>query len=207
METTIDARSLTKELFCTSLAIENTMPSANPVTKMLTYTSPVPFRDGWRSIPDELRVEILRYALPSNENLCVTEFNCLLRCPRAKLPSAPNSCFDTHVVPLLAVPEIAGIVQEIFYAQNTMWLNTSPTESYPRHLPYAMGNFVRQMKLEFALSVAKLRLVRSAMADGVAFPNLDQVELIIWGCGGTVRVAGGAKKWVSNKFFRSRWIY
>jgi hypothetical protein len=106
----------------------------------------------------------------------------------------PDLRFDTHVVFLLAVPELAELVREIFYAQNAMWLDGCTPQSYPRHLPYAMGKFVRQLKLWFRLFVAEQRLLREVLADGVAFPNLDHVGLYIHGTGGNVRVACSEKK-------------
>jgi hypothetical protein len=85
-DTTVDARVATNELICTSPAAMEMMTITSLATKDLTYASPAPFRDGWRSLSDELRVAILRHTLPSNENLCVTDFNRLLRSPTAERP-------------------------------------------------------------------------------------------------------------------------
>jgi hypothetical protein len=70
---------------------------------------------GWLKLPNELKLHILRHALPDGET-----FDCeYFRVPRCRFDRDPNRC-DTYVLPLLCIPDLTGLVTEVLYGQNTI---------------------------------------------------------------------------------------
>jgi hypothetical protein len=86
------------------------------------------FLDGWLTLPDELKLRIVSFALPSDRVLAALALNPPLQ---KQLPSSVAEIwrrkflemfqlFESEVLPLLACSEIAGMVNEVFYKQNTV---------------------------------------------------------------------------------------
>jgi hypothetical protein len=77
-----------------------------------------PFLNGWRRLPDELKIHILKYALPADQN-----FGDRASFRRGKdIRGIPLMVgFYKFVLPLLiAFPESAGLISEVFYS-TTSW--------------------------------------------------------------------------------------
>jgi hypothetical protein len=68
-----------------------------------------PFLEGWSKLPTELKLEILRYALPSGETLDFAHFSKHLKRiePKSMRERAQRlRIFDINILPLLAYPAI-----------------------------------------------------------------------------------------------------
>jgi hypothetical protein len=142
-----------------------------------------------RKLPDELKVEILQYALPCGETFTSLLFDqshlddkyLRLKQNRMKLPLNSQlqfkalRMFQVDVFPLLACPEVRHLVPEVFYGQNTMNLTTAPRHfSYPRS---SVGTHVRSVALDMQVTAENL-LCLEKLATGVCgLPNLHTVDL------------------------------
>jgi hypothetical protein len=145
-------------------------------------TTATPFLDGWRKLPDELKLTILRHALPSREEFGSLSFNkaevylecrLLYDCGEDYFSDASLPRFQTNVMPLLVCPEIRHLASEAFYAQNTMRLGGV---LYPRPSVWA---FVRRVHLTLpnrSRDCAMLEILANATSR---VENLHTIDLDI----------------------------
>jgi hypothetical protein len=82
------------------------------------------FLDLRNTLPDELKLEILKYTVPSGESYCDVNFQVLNFLVSY---SEPALALKYHVVPLLSLscPSIKPLVIEAFYSQNSFFLMQS----------------------------------------------------------------------------------
>jgi hypothetical protein len=132
---------------------------------MATATAPT-FLDLWNSFPDDLKLEILKYTVPSRERYSDRSFDVL---NFHLCHNAPNLALKYHVVLLLSCPEIKPLVTEAFYAQNLFALQQEEFDVrgffYPRrsvnHHIRAISIWIRYTDpwpIEFLSRIAKGQL-------------------------------------------------
>jgi hypothetical protein len=69
------------------------------------------FLAGWRTLPDELKLEVLRCTVPNRYIYVFQDFEASKEDVQ---PRPETQAFRDLVVPLLSVPEIRGLVLEVF---------------------------------------------------------------------------------------------
>ena len=162
-------------------------------TTNMTTESDSFFR-GFRSLPGELKLLILRYTV--HTPTAVTACAWLDKCDLHYL-CYPQDCFDRNlfqyrtletrrllkktVMPLLSVPEIKPLVLEVFYGVNRTVLLSNNTPSSNRNICYCPPPVVKPFvrRLEINLDYNKphhLRLLRD-ISDGSTFPNLHYLTV------------------------------
>jgi hypothetical protein len=152
------------------------------------------FVQGWRKLPDELKLEIIRHALPSgmpfNANFFKGELpQSIKNIIESRLQRYPHDStvarivhldvFRRSLIPLLACPETASFVDEALYTQNSFNLCVSPLLPSP-----AILGFIRHVHMyatvpgEWGLSGWWDVLMK--IADGsLGLSNLHVVEIEI----------------------------
>jgi hypothetical protein len=145
-------------------------------------TTATPFRHGWRKLPDELKLTILRHVLPSGEEFGSLSFNkaemyfecqLLFDCGEDSFPDASLPRFQTDVFPLLACPETRHLVPEAFYTQNTMRLHGS---LYPRPSFWVFVRRVHLSLLDYPKDCARLEILANATSR---VEHLHRIDLDI----------------------------
>jgi hypothetical protein len=130
----------------------------------------------WRKLPDELKVHILGYLVPTGGQYSAQDF---VKWTNMSL------CHEVWnvVMPLLSCPEIFNFVVELFWGQNTMCIHKRrahkskrSTVLYPPHYSWV---YLRRLRLSLgdgALDEGALQDVARAIRD---FPHLRHLTLII----------------------------
>ena len=109
---------ITSTPFSTSQLLTLTAHTTAGTTKIFSMsTPPPPFLARWRNLPDELKVQILTFTIPHNEKYTHRDFTAPEQHPR---PRPAAEAYHNLVIPFLSVREIAGMVAEVFYGQNTI---------------------------------------------------------------------------------------
>ena len=152
------------------------------------------FLRGFRSLPGELKLLILRYAVhtPTAVTSCTWLDECNLH-----FLCYPQDCFEINlfqygtletrrflketVMPLLSVPEIKHLVLEAFYGVNQTVMLSNDTPSSNRNICYCPPPVVRPLvrRLEINLDYNRphhLKLLR-VISDGSTFPNLHYLTV------------------------------
>jgi hypothetical protein len=83
-----------------------------------------PVLAGWRTLPEELRLQILTYVIPSEgfygpEDFAQGPFLCHYRSARCGCDPAVKQYYDV-VQPFILCPDTREVVAELFYGKNTM---------------------------------------------------------------------------------------
>lgn len=159
---------------------------------MTTAFVPQDFSDGWRKLPDELKLMILAYALPHGLVCISTYFDRYqmdqecgkvlgLDPPAIPLKTQPNDymgSFEANVLPLLACPEIRCLVYEVFYGQNTMKLHRiyASDVSFP---PRSIGIFVHSVQLHVTVGAEGYTVLEKLANGGLGMQNLRSLDINI----------------------------
>ncbi|KAH4194617.1 hypothetical protein HBI56_187490 [Parastagonospora nodorum] len=125
-----------------------------------------PFLAGWTKLPDELKLEVLRNALPRD-----MEFNSIWTRPQA----LQDVCLLEHCIPYLACPPLAALALEVIYSQNTLRL-TIFRELNPALPPVHYRNFVRYWHVLIEVNHVPFGSLDKLAA---AFPNVQSVRVHI----------------------------
>jgi hypothetical protein len=158
----------------------------------LVITEPAPFFSGWCKLPDELKIEIFKYVLPTGLELGSSDFE------REKDGNA--TAFEEQVAPLLiALPQEVGLLYDTFYSANSisidmmvLW-NFFPNEAIHPDLPASFGDstikmrypprsinhFVRHLKIQMEFTMLRFDFLRRLGDGSFGFENLVDVELSI----------------------------
>jgi hypothetical protein len=119
--------------------------------------------DGWQKLPNELKLIILRYALPSGETFGWLSFNKTqlhqtysqytngCKTPSTSLIACMvevRRC-ETNVLPLMACPVIGALIPEAFYTQNVFKILILPGEVSSEVVlpPVLVGKAMRHVKI------------------------------------------------------------
>jgi hypothetical protein len=140
-----------------------------------------PFFKGWRRLPDELKVHVLKYALPADQNFGDCGF---FRTGKNILGPPLMVSFHKVVFPLLiAFPESPGLISEVFYSTNTMVIHdTCPSEiSELQHPPQTVTYWVHQVQINLKLSVENLHYLRRLSRGEMGLPNLQLLAIQFMG--------------------------
>jgi hypothetical protein len=135
------------------------------------------FLAGWRSLPDELKLHVLRYVLPSNETYSESDF---------------RGCkyYPTNFLSLLSVEQCKDLALEVLYGQNTVYIthsraeNTLPGTEWP---PKYVFQHIKSIELYFRhIGSSILDLLRN-IVDGTAnIAHLHSLKLHI--CSGCLNI-------------------
>jgi len=152
------------------------------------------FLRGFRSLPGELKLLILRYTVhtPTAVTACAWLDNCDLHylCYPQDYFERDVFRYGTHetrrllkktVIPLLSVPEIKHLVLEAFYGVNRTVMLSNTTPSSNMDICYCPPPVVRPLvrRLEINLNYNKphhIKLLRE-ISDGSTFPNLHYLTV------------------------------
>jgi hypothetical protein len=141
---------------------------------MLTDNPAIPFFKGWCSLPDEIKLQILRHTLPSNDTYSYERF----RKWSFVFEKNHRDDFRELVIPLLSVPALYGMVLEALYSQNTMYIKKYVIEG-SRKLPrVGVRHHVRLLELhasEYAPSM--LGFLWKFAATSTPFQNLQTLAI------------------------------
>ena len=157
---------------------------------------PSTFLQGWHKLPDELKVMILRYAVPYGETFSSVNVNksaldqecrrvarhgpSRFRWQQEKIDQLRK--YETHVMPLLTCPETAGLAAEIFYAQNNMVLRSMGDRAFWRP-PSNMLPFIRSVETSVVVSNSMFEFFArdlSALSQlTLGLPNLRNLILVV----------------------------
>jgi hypothetical protein len=131
------------------------------------------FSSGWYKLPDELKLHVLRYALPVDQHYTYQDFNRSLR-----YAGMQHDHFETAVFPFLACPRLSSLASEYLYSHNTIQL--WPTFPKPTFLPYvAMRHCIRNLYVHVKRDINDFEFL-AKLADGsTAFQRLRDLEINI----------------------------
>jgi hypothetical protein len=149
-------------------------------------TATTSFHDGWRTLPDELKLEILRYALPCGKTFKSLQFN------KAKMEERKDKSlnhtlarwvymFQSEVVPLFTCSETRDLVPDAFCSQNTMELDQFAWMPllYP---PPSIRPLIRSIKMNVMFynknGIARLEKLATISHN---LPNLRSVDVEVKG--------------------------
>lgn len=136
--------------------------------------TPHQFLIGWRKLPDELKVEILGYALPSGDYLLPNPF-------RRELYRRDSVCLRNHVRPILACPEIAALGLEVLYKQNVLFFDNiykeEPLLLPPKPLRKHVHCWYAQLNIE-QVGSSNFNMLATNQAG---FPAMKSITLFIQG--------------------------
>ena len=134
------------------------------------------FLAGWNSLPDELKLHILKYTVPSGNYYQALDFNNIE--PRLR----------RIVYPLMSCPEIKGLVMEAFYGQNTLTIKHTPyvfidpQDDVIHYPPPAVSGHVRHLHLHLYQPGIRTFIIFFKIADGtLGFPHLHSIHIDIEG--------------------------
>jgi hypothetical protein len=162
-------------------------PTLNPrerPPKMSTATTS--FLNGWRTLPDELKLEILRYALPCDETFKSLQFSkAKIEERQDKSPNRPLArwvwMFQSEVVPLLTCSETRDLAPEAFYSQNTMELDQFAWMPL-QYSPPSIRPHIRSIKMNVMFhnknGIARLEKLATISHN---LPNLRSIEVEVKG--------------------------
>jgi hypothetical protein len=141
-----------------ALSILSTMSTVSTITIMTADVV-----DGWQKLPNELKLIILRYALPSGETFGWLSFNKTqlhqtysqytngCKTPSTSLIArmAEVRRCETNVLPLMACPVIGALIPEAFYTQNVFKILILPGEVSSEVVlpPVLVGKAMRHVKI------------------------------------------------------------
>lgn len=162
---------------------------------MSIMTEPTIFVRRWTQLADELKLKILRHALPANETMVHIQFNTK---HRDRTVSTANNMgrkddipkewflFDNEVLPLLACPPIAALAREAFYTQNTFtlggnssWRMLRRADAFGGPLASKVRPYVRRTVLQLSPHPDTIRAFAHITSW---FPNLHvcQINFDCW---------------------------
>jgi hypothetical protein len=158
-------------------------PDITPTRKSSAETvsmdaQPGSFLKGWRSLPDELKLQILALALPADHTYREMTF----RSGTSYSLGAPTQQLDDLVYPLLSIPEVQGLVLEAWYTQNTFSFRDKGDGFHKNasfDLPPAhMRPYVRSMQLKINKNGdIGLRLLTAIVDGSLGFKNMHDIEI------------------------------
>jgi len=129
--------------------------------------------EGWRSLPDELKLHVLHYTVYQYGFFSGWHFKNQLVDP----PRLQNHLGRT-VYPLMSVPELKPLVVEAFYASNTMLVHFSPVANIP---PRALRPYVRQLHFESGATAAAFDLLVRFGNGTLGFSRMKRIHLVFNG--------------------------
>jgi len=149
---------------------------------------PTPFLLRWRALPNELKLLILGFALPSDATFSPLDFSQMrsrnnityVRKLTEPWPSRERDVaitksqrFDAELLPLLACPEIATLATEVFYNRNIMKLSHGFSLLPPRRT----RSFVRNIRVASIVTLESVGALETLADDVSVFDNLRVVTL------------------------------
>jgi hypothetical protein len=148
------------------------------------------FLDGWLTLPDELKLRVISFALPFDARLLSLDFSAALRDQidpdllQSWLFASPGglTTFNTDVLPLLACPELRHMAYEAFYKPNTIVFSVSRDSSHLCHPTKFITAFMRRIRMlpDFETVEGFAFLIKVGKED-LCGANLHRVELFITG--------------------------
>jgi hypothetical protein len=137
---------------------------------------------GWRALRDELKLLVLSDMLPRDQILRSFDFEKLRSISKPR-----HSAYEYHkLLLLLSIPEIAGLVNQVLYSQNTLSLSFSETLHPPQHMRHhvrkvtVMIGYMHSITLHMlrrvaksTMSYAKLQVVRTGFRVNCRHPGCD----------------------------------
>lgn len=138
------------------------------------------FVEGWRKLPDELKVAILKHALPSGKVFRMAAFHETFVQSRKK-SLYPDNLYDARIIfsnqvlPLLACPEISTLALEVFYAHNTLRL----VPSLRRQAPSGLGMLIRHVFMSMPMGQTGYECLKRLSNGSLGLHNLAVIEIVI----------------------------
>jgi hypothetical protein len=130
-------------------------------------------------LPDELKIKILKEILPIDSYFSKSDFSSAQHRLNLLLWKRP-SVFQTVVVPFLAaVPELHGLINDVFYGSNTIFISNEPGEFMHPQPP--MDHVVKRMELTTLMTDEDFSYLRKLGRGDFGFENLVQVDIVIDG--------------------------
>jgi hypothetical protein len=130
------------------------------------------FLECWSSLPDELKLHILRYVLPSNENYREYDFRSW------KYSQENTGDLKKLFYPLLSIGHCKHLALEVLYSQNRICIWHEPELPGTIWPPKHVFQHIRSIELSFKhMGTSILDLLRT-IADGTAgFRKLHSMKL------------------------------
>jgi hypothetical protein len=126
------------------------------------------FLQGWRCLPDELKLMVLEFALPSGETLKSNHFN---KGGRWVFRDRINC--DHDILPLLACPELTDLATGVLYQNNTMRISFEDLYLPPP----AVRRHIRKIELSFDVNTSDFSRLATLIKGNVDFPGLELVKV------------------------------
>ena len=130
------------------------------------------FIEGWRSLPDELKLHILHYVVNFDGTFAKRHFM------NSHVPAPYKTHLHGIVYPMMSVPELKGLVVEAFYAQHTVLIcRSTATPSRPDYMslpPRAFRPHIRRMRFS---SEATLETMDTIQFDTQSFGHQVSTRL------------------------------
>jgi hypothetical protein len=135
-----------------------------------------PILANWRKLPDELKVYILKYLVPTGGHYSAQDF----------VKWTDMSLFQevwNMVMPLLSLPEIFDLVVELFWGQNTMCIHErrahKPKRSTVLYPPHYSWVYIRRLRLSLGDGALDEGALHDVARTARGFTHLCHLTLII----------------------------
>ncbi|KAF1919087.1 hypothetical protein BDU57DRAFT_568163 [Ampelomyces quisqualis] len=144
---------------------------------------------GWLTLPEELKVEVLRNTLPRNLTYNARIFNAHSPSPERRDTDGPlmeAEIYKEVVIPLLSISEIRHLVLQVFYAQNTMEVKHGELRgAYPNLRtrtaipPVHIRHLVRYLEIDIRrVDHGAIGFLGRLAAPALGFAGLHHLKLI-----------------------------
>jgi hypothetical protein len=135
-------------------------------------TSPSKVLAGWKKLPDELRLSIVRHALPSDKTINDTDAQELT----IEDASGDRQSFMEEFIVLLYCPATSALAVEALYSQNTVSITCKDHMRLP---PEAIRRFIRRVQFQMLLSRPDLDGFAAFCSEQATFSGLCRIDLTI----------------------------
>lgn len=151
----------------------------------------------WQKLAEEIKLQIIRLALPSNLEFGAVDFDDQEESEEWHFrPAMPDGIelsledhgkkdvrgsrdlFNTHVLPFLACPTISHLATEAFYTQNTIRFRVEKDLSI-RLPPHPLRKYVRTLAGEVSHRPGELDALARVARDETGFSRLQVVNLTV----------------------------
>jgi hypothetical protein len=135
-------------------------------------TSPSKVLAGWKKLPDELRLSIVRHALPSDKTISYTDVPELM----IQDSTGDRQQFMEEFIVLLYCPATSALAVEALYSQNTVSITCKDHMRLP---PEAVRRFIRRVQIQMLLTRPGLDGFATFCSEQATFSGLCRVDLTI----------------------------
>lgn len=150
------------------------------------YAPSSAFSKGWRPLPNELKIEILKYNLLDQRSE-----------PYDHIDFRPQNIGIAEIALLWSSKEIAGLARDIFFGWNDFYVYTAHRLCDPIILPSKpVGKLIRSLEVGILSRQKDLRLLHKLARGDLGFSSLQRLRIEMIGTSGVNRTFSTLERFV-----------